>query len=116
MFHVEFYIWMLHIFENFGKVQILESALTIVKALFWVNLWNSFEFEETVGMEAFGVAKLESALKIGVSPFLEAWVPFLHKIFITSERRVLRTRKRLHPVSCRILHMDAAYFRYFWKG
>ncbi len=57
-----------------------------------------------------GVAKFKSVLKIGVS-FLLALGQILARNFgITPERWVVRTRRRLHRVSCRILHMDAAHF------
>ncbi len=89
-------------------------TLLTSKGIFWVNLWNSFEFEERAVMWAFGVTKFESVLKKIVSPFLVALGPILARNFcITPERGVVRTRRRLHLVSCRILRMDAAHFRKF---
>ncbi len=105
------YIRMLRFRENFGKVKMLKNALTIGNTIFWVNLSNSFDFEDTAVIEVFMVAEFESVLKIVVVPFLVPLGPIFARNFgITREWRVARARGRLHRISSRISHKVAALF------
>ncbi len=48
----------------FGTTESSINAFTIVTEFFWVNLLKSFDFAEKAVMEVYGVAELESILKI----------------------------------------------------
>ncbi len=49
---------------------VLKNSFAIVKAFFWVNLWNSFDLVETLLMRVFVAAEFESVLEILLEPFL----------------------------------------------
>ncbi len=86
MIPVEFYIWRQHFYENVGNLLIRRNAITIVRAFFWVNLLNSFDFVERAVMGLFEVAELESVLKIWVAPYLMLLGPIFAQNFgITTE-------------------------------
>ncbi len=72
VFLVEFYIWILHFWKNFGNVRILKISHTIVRAFFLVNLSNLLDYVDTVVWGVFEVAEYESGLKICVAQFLGA--------------------------------------------
>ncbi len=60
------------------------------KVTFWVNLWNSFDFDETAFTRVFEVAELECILKVYVTPFLVALgLIFARKLCIARERWVV---------------------------
>ncbi len=60
-------------------------------------------------MEVYGVAELESVLKIWLVNFVGPLGTIFAKNFgITSEQRIERSRGPFHRVSRRVLHMEGA--------
>ncbi len=53
VFRVQFYIREGHICEHFRTAQIWENGFTTVREFFWVNLSNSFDFNEAPVMGRF---------------------------------------------------------------
>ncbi len=110
VFLVEFYRRIGHFCENFGNVQIGQNALTTCRGIFWTNLWNFFDLEETVVMGVFQVVEFESVLKNGMAPFLVVLDSyFCTKLGITPERRVVPAQRPLHCVLRLISHKDGAF-------
>ncbi len=76
---------------------------------------KSFDFAEKAATEVYGVAELESVLKILVAHVLgPLGTIFAPNFGITPEQRVIMGREPYHLVSRRILHMEAALLRKFW--
>ncbi len=61
-------------------------------------------------------AAFETILKFEMASFLVGLGSiFAQNSCITRERWGIRDRRRLHRVSCRILHMDRAFLQKFWN-
>ncbi len=100
--------------KNFGNVQILRNAFTIVRAFFLVDLSNLLDFVETGVTGVLVVAEFRSCLEIWVAPFLGSLaLIFARNFYKTREQLVPRALGRLHRVSRRILHMDAHFCKNF---
>ncbi len=101
--------------RKFWELPKSPKCLYIVRAFFWVNLLNSFDFVEKPVMGLFRVAELESDLQIWVAHFLGLLAPISAQNFgITQEQKVVREKEPYHRDSRRVLHMEAAFLRTFW--
>ncbi len=88
----------------------------IVRAFFWSTYQICSILRKQRSWGVLGVAEHESVHKIWVVSFLDVLGPIFARNFgITLRRWVVRTWQRLYRVSRRILHLDAALLRQFWK-
>ncbi len=93
--------------------QIWKNAITIVRALFWVSLSNSFDFHKTSVTDVFEVHKFESFVKIDIAQLLVDLGSISARNFgITLKRWVLCPQRPHHRISRLILHKVRAHL---WK-